>query len=60
MPPALSNSLENREPWTGNRERLQKNVYLSPSGEKLEFRREAGYVKVAIPEVSGYQMVVFE
>ena len=37
-----------------------KNVYLAPSGERLEFRQEVGYVKVIVPEVSGYQMVVFE
>ena len=37
-----------------------KNVYLAPSRNKLEFRFEADYIRVTIPEVNGYQMVVFE
>ena len=35
-------------------------VYLAPSREKLEFKQDNGYVTVTVPEVNGYQMVVFE
>lgn len=37
-----------------------KDVYLAPSREKLGFRFEGNYIKITIPEVNGYQMVVFE
>ena len=37
-----------------------KDVYLVPSRRKLEFHSEEDYIRVTIPEVNGYQMVVFE
>jgi hypothetical protein len=37
-----------------------RNVYLAPCEEKLEFQLEGKYLKVTVPEVNGYQMVVFE
>lgn len=36
------------------------NVYLAPSRIKVPFAIEDGYVKVNIPEVIGYQAIVFE
>ncbi|MFH1902590.1 MAG: alpha-L-fucosidase [Candidatus Omnitrophota bacterium] len=35
-------------------------IYLAPSRKKLEFKQDNGYVTVTVPEVNGYQMVVFE
>ena len=35
-------------------------VYLAPSGREIPFRAEGAYIKVTVPEVNGYQMVVFE
>ena len=37
-----------------------KRVYLAPSGEELEFSYESGYVRLTVPEVVGYQVVVAE
>lgn len=37
-----------------------KKAYLAPSGEQLAFRTENDYVRVLVPKVNGYQMVVFE
>jgi len=37
-----------------------KRVYLAPSEEALDFVMEGGYVGVTIPQVNGYQLVVFE
>lgn len=37
-----------------------KNVYLAPSRVQVPFEIEDGYVKVKIPQVAGYQAVVFE
>lgn len=37
-----------------------KGVYLAPGREELGFSREQGYVSVTVPQVQGYQMVVFE
>lgn len=37
-----------------------KKVYLAPSEEEIEFKVEKNYTLVTIPEVIGYQMVVFE
>ena len=34
-------------------------VYLAPSGKKLDFEIQGKYLKVTVPEVNGYQMVVF-
>ncbi len=35
-------------------------VYLAPAGEEVPFSVEAGYVRVVLPHVRGYAMVVFE
>ena len=35
-------------------------VYLAPSREPLPFVETAGYVTVTLPDVNGYQMIVFE
>lgn len=35
-------------------------VYLTPEKSKVEFQSAGDYVKVMVPEVKGYQMVVFE
>ena len=35
-------------------------VYLAPEKRKLEFQSAGDYVKVIVPEVKGYQIVVFE
>jgi hypothetical protein len=35
-------------------------VYLAPSRKKLEFKQDNNYVTVTVPEVNGYQLVVFE
>lgn len=35
-------------------------VYCAPSGQELDFAMEEGYIKVVVPEVVGYQMVVLE
>jgi len=35
-------------------------VYLAPEREALAFRVEGDYVRVTVPKVRGYQMVVFE
>jgi len=37
-----------------------KRVYLAPSGEDIKFTVEKGYAWVVLPEINGYQMVVFE
>jgi hypothetical protein len=37
-----------------------RKAHLAPSGESLAFRTENGYVRVLVPKVSGYQMIVFE
>lgn len=39
---------------------LFRNVILAPSGDELPRSYEEGYVVVTVPEVRGYQMVVFE
>ncbi len=36
-----------------------KEVYLAPTGEKLDFTIENGYVVTTIPKISGYALVVF-
>jgi hypothetical protein len=42
-------------------ERKVKNVYLAPTGEKLSFERDAdGYVRVEIPRIVGYALIVFD
>jgi hypothetical protein len=35
-------------------------VALQPSGKKLDFTYENGYVRTTVPEVNGHEMVVFE
>jgi hypothetical protein len=40
-------------------QKVQK-VYLAPSRAALEFTVEDDYIKVVVPEINGYQMVVFE
>ncbi len=42
-----------------DRKKITK-VYLAPCGREIEFRDDGMYVWVDIPEVIGYQMVVFE
>lgn len=37
-----------------------KKAYLAPSGARLVFSVKDGYVRVLVPKVRGYQMVVFE
>jgi len=37
-----------------------RRVYLAPSQVELAFQETDGYVHVTVPEVQGYQMVVFE
>ncbi|MCC6444289.1 MAG: alpha-L-fucosidase [Armatimonadetes bacterium] len=37
-----------------------REVYLAPSRVHLDFEESGGYVRVAVPEVCGYQLVVFE
>ncbi|MBN2300924.1 MAG: beta-galactosidase trimerization domain-containing protein [Lentisphaerae bacterium] len=37
-----------------------KMVYLAPDRRPLQWKEKNGYVHVRIPEVNGYQMVVFE
>ena len=37
-----------------------KEVCLAPSQERLPFRVDGRYASVTVPEISGYQMVVFE
>ena len=37
-----------------------REVYLAPQGESLPFRVQQGRVWISVPEVRGYQMVVFE
>jgi hypothetical protein len=37
-----------------------KRVYLAPARQELALQEEAGYLRVTVPEVAGYQMVVFE
>lgn len=41
-------------------EMIPKTVYLAPSGETLDFTVAEGYLQVSIPEVCGYQLIVFE
>jgi hypothetical protein len=40
--------------------RKVERVYLAPSGEVLSHERAGDYVRVIVPQVVGYQMVVFE
>jgi len=35
-------------------------VYLAPSGRELKWKPSGGYLSVQVPEVDGYQLVVFE
>ena len=37
-----------------------RTVYLAPSRENLAFIEKDGYIRVTVPEVKGYQLVVFE
>jgi len=37
-----------------------RTVYLAPSRANLDFIEKDGYIKVTVPEVKGYQLVVFE
>ncbi|HNQ35951.1 MAG TPA: hypothetical protein PKN80_07810, partial [bacterium] len=37
-----------------------RRIYLAPSGRDLEWTRAGGYLSVRVPEVDGYQLVVFE
>ena len=39
---------------------MPRKVYLAPSRENLDFSVAGNYAKVSIPEVCGYQLVVFE
>ena len=39
---------------------IPKTVYLAPSRRTLDFTVAEGYLKVLVPEVCGYQLVVFE
>ena len=39
---------------------LPKSAYSAPTGEKLDFTVSEGYARVAVPEVCGYELVVFE
>jgi len=39
--------------------RIRK-VYLAPSRANLDFIEKDGYIRVTVPEVQGYQLVVFE
>ncbi len=37
-----------------------KNIYMAPSKKKLEFKLENGYIKIDVPEINGYQVIVIE
>ena len=37
-----------------------RSVYLAPSSQKLPFEKTDGYWQIEVPEVNGYQMIVFE
>lgn len=37
-----------------------RRAYLAPTREPLEFRTDGNYLTVTVPEVNGYQLVVFE
>jgi hypothetical protein len=37
-----------------------KTSFLAPSKERLELKRDGDYVSVTVPEMCGYQLVVFE
>jgi len=37
-----------------------RRVYLAPEQRPLPFTRKNGYLTVLVPEVPGYQMLVFE
>lgn len=39
---------------------MPKTAYLAPGKEQLELKREGNYVFVVVPEICGYQLVVFE
>jgi hypothetical protein len=39
---------------------IPKTVYLAPSRKTLNFSVAEGYLKISVPEVRGYQLVVFE
>jgi len=41
-------------------DRPPRRVYLAPGGAELPFVVAAGYVRVAVPRVDGYALVVFE
>ena len=42
-----------------DKEKISK-VYLAPEKQELPFSTENGYIQVALPEVNGYAMIVFE
>jgi len=33
---------------------------MAPEREKLEFKIENGYIKIEVPSIKGYGMIVFE
>ena len=37
-----------------------KTAYLAPSRERLAIQYRNGYAEVVVPEINGYQMVIFE
>jgi hypothetical protein len=39
---------------------IPRNAYLAPEGNVLELKHEGIYVFVKVPEIYGYQLVVFE
>jgi len=53
-------TLENVEVQLRMDGRKVEKVYLAPSGEELPHEQAGGYVRVMVPRVVGYQMVVFE
>ena len=40
--------------------RRVRKVYLAPSRKNLDFIEKDGYIQVTVPDVNGYQVVVFE
>jgi len=35
-------------------------VYIAPGKEPLEFTKEGNYIRIALPKIDGYMMIVVE